>query len=78
MHRRAIIVETAVIEFIEQNLLPPTFSFGDDVFEWLFCQTREGLTMWKLSFYRSVVFYAIAAEDAASLIAELNADAAGR
>jgi hypothetical protein len=57
-----------LIDLIEQKLLPPTFSFGDDVFEWRFCQTRDGLTMWKLAFYRSVVYYAVAADDAAALL----------
>jgi hypothetical protein len=46
-----------LIQMIEENLFPPTFTFGDDVFEWRFCQTRDGITMWKLAFYRSVVFY---------------------
>ncbi len=52
-----------VIDTIEENL-SPTFDFGDDVFEWRFCQTRDGITMWKLAFYRSVVFYAIGFEKA--------------
>jgi hypothetical protein len=53
-----------MIDLIEASLLSPTFSFGDDVFEWRFCQTRDGITMWKLAFYRSVVFYALGLEDA--------------
>jgi hypothetical protein len=59
-----------LVDFIEQNLLPPTFSFGDDVFEWRFCQTHEGMTMLRLSFYRIVVFYAVAADDAEVFRAE--------
>jgi hypothetical protein len=47
-----------LLDMIEDHLFPPTFSFGDDVFEWWFCQTRDGITMWKMAFYRSVVFYA--------------------
>ena len=47
-----------LINLIEENL-SPTFDFGDDVFEWRFGQNKEGVTMWKLSFYRSVVYYAI-------------------
>ena len=48
--------------FIEQHLLPQAFSFGDDVFEWQFAQTRDGASLWKLAFYRSVVFYGLAFE----------------
>lgn len=51
-----------LIDTIEENLFPPTFTFGDDVFEWRFSQTRDGITMWKLAFYRSVVFYAYGLE----------------
>jgi hypothetical protein len=52
-----------LIDTIEENL-SPTFDFGDDVFEWRFGQTKDGITMWKLAFYRSVVFYAIGFEKA--------------
>lgn len=47
-----------LIGLIEENL-SPTFDFGDDVFEWRFSQTKDGLAMWKLAFYRTVVFYAV-------------------
>jgi hypothetical protein len=59
-----------LIESIEKHLLPPTFDFGDDVFEWRFCQTHDGITMWKLIFYRSVVFYASGVEHAGLLVTE--------
>ena len=52
-----------LIDMIEENL-SPTFDFGDDVFEWRFSETKDGITMWKLAFYRSVVFYAIGFEKA--------------
>ncbi len=54
------------VRFIEQHLFPPTFDFGDDVFEWRFAQTKDGASVWKLAFYRSVVFYALAFEEAVS------------
>jgi hypothetical protein len=38
--------------------------FGGRVFEWRFSQTKDGLTMWKLMFYRTVVFYACGFEHA--------------
>jgi hypothetical protein len=57
-----------LISSIEGHLFPPTFDFGDDVFEWRFGHTRDGLTMWKLMFYRSVVFYACGFEHADDLI----------
>jgi hypothetical protein len=47
-----------LIRSIEKHLCPPTFDFGDDVFEWRFGQTKDGITMWMLAFYRSIVFYA--------------------
>ncbi len=50
-----------LINMIEQNL-SPTFDFGDNVFEWRFWQNKEGVTGWKLSFYRSVSYYAIGFE----------------
>ncbi len=50
-----------LIDFLEANSTP-TFDFGDDVFEWRFLQTRWGFSGWKLAFYRSVVFYALAFE----------------
>jgi hypothetical protein len=53
-----------LIKSIEDNLFPPTFDFGDDVFEWRFSQTKDGITMWKLIFYRTVVFYACGLENA--------------
>jgi hypothetical protein len=64
-----------LVTLIEKNLLPPTFHFGDDVFEWRFCQTRDGLTMWKLAFYRSVVFYAWGVENAEEWLSLRDADA---
>jgi hypothetical protein len=48
-----------VITEIEKQLFPPTFDFGDDVFEWRLSQRRDGRTLWKLAFYRTVVFYAV-------------------
>jgi hypothetical protein len=57
-------VETEpLIDTIEEDL-SPTFDFGDDVFEWRFSQTKDGITMWKFAFYRSVVFYALGFENA--------------
>ena len=50
-----------LIKMVEENL-SPTFNFGDDVFEWGFGQNKEGVTVWKLSFYRSFVCYAIGFE----------------
>jgi hypothetical protein len=50
-----------LIDLLEANFTP-TFDFGDDVFEWRFMQTRWGFSAWKLAFYRSVVFYALAFE----------------
>jgi hypothetical protein len=47
-----------LICFVEQYL-SPVFNYGDDVFEWRFFQTHDGVTGWKLAFYRSVVFYAL-------------------
>jgi hypothetical protein len=61
-----------LIGMIEENLFPPTFDFGDDVFEWRFSQTKGGITMWKLAFYRSVVFYAVAFEKPEDWHALLN------
>lgn len=46
------------IDAIEKHL-NPTFSFGDDIFEWSFFQTRDGITGWRVAFYRSVLFYAL-------------------
>jgi hypothetical protein len=57
-----------LITSIEEHLFTPTFGFGDDVFEWRFSQTRDGITMWKLVFYRSVVFYACGFENADDLV----------
>jgi hypothetical protein len=48
--------------FIEEHLTP-VFDFGDDVFEWRFLQTLDGVTGWKLAFYRSTVFYAVAFDE---------------
>jgi len=45
-----------LIDSIEENLFPPTFDFGDNVFEWRFSQTKDGITMWKLMFYRTWSF----------------------
>lgn len=56
-----------LIDTIEQSLCPPTFNFGDDVFEWRFSQTQDQITMWKLIFYRSVAFYACAFENGSDL-----------
>ncbi len=56
-----------LINMIEENLFPPTFDFGDDIFEWRFSQTGDGITMWKLIFYRSVAFYACGFENGADL-----------
>ena len=53
-----------LITMVEENL-SPTFNYGDDVFEWRFAQTTDGVTMWKVAFYHSVVFYAVAFEKAA-------------
>ncbi len=61
-----------LIELIEEHLFPATFDFGDDVFEWRFCQTETGITMWKIAFYRSVVFYAYGVEKR-EMLDELNA-----
>lgn len=47
---------------LEKQLFPPTFDFGDDVFEWRFSQRTDGRTLWKLMFYRTVVFYAVGTE----------------
>jgi hypothetical protein len=57
-----------LIASIEEHLFPPTFDFGDDVFEWRFSQTRDGITMWKLIFYRSVVFYGCGFENGDHLV----------
>jgi hypothetical protein len=56
-----------LIASIEEHLFPQTFSFGDDVFEWRFSQSKDGITMWKLMFYRSVVFYALGFDNAGDL-----------
>ena len=53
----------AVMKVFEQNLDDALFSFGDTVFEWEFTADANGTTLWKLIFYRSVVFYAIAIEN---------------
>ena len=61
-----------LIASIEEHLFPPTFDFGDDVFEWRFSQTKDGITMWKLMFYRTIVFYACGFENAHDLADEAD------
>jgi hypothetical protein len=60
-----------LVTMIEENL-SPVFNYGDEVFEWQFAQNREGVTMWKLAFYRSVVFYAVGFETPVDWQAEIS------
>ena len=60
-----------LINLIEKNL-SPTFDFGDDVFEWRFGQSKEGVTVWKLGFYRCVAHYSIGFEKSVDWQAEID------
>jgi hypothetical protein len=61
---------SAIMEAIEEYAHPPTFDYGDDVFEWKFGQNREGLTLWRMNFYRSVSYFACGFDDGSDVPAD--------
>jgi hypothetical protein len=59
-----------IMQAIEDYSHPPTFNYGDDVFEWRFAQNRDGLTLWRMNFYRSVTYFALGFDDGSDVPAD--------